>query len=287
MKSAAFSYARVDNAEEACALLARYGEEGRILAGGQSLGAMLNMRLVTPALVIDINRASGLDMIEERGDGVVTGALVRQADALSSAVIRRRVPLLAQALPHVGHYQTRSRGTLAGSVAHADPSAEIPLVLCVLDGAVELSARRRRRTVKARDFFKAALVTDKAPDEMIVALHWPVSEPAWCGFREFSMRAGDYAIVAAACSLRLAAERHIEQLSLGFAGCADRPQIVATRGFEGQRLDRTLAAEIAAATADSVACKGDLHASAGYRRNLVRVLAEDLLVDALSTQTGD
>ena len=152
MKPAPFTYLRADSVDEACAALSRHGEDARILAGGQSLGAMLNMRLVTPSVVVDINRISGLGQIEQRGDHVVTGALLRQADALADTALCKAVPLLALALPHVGHFQTRSRGTLAGSVAHADPSAEVPLILTALDGEVELRSARRSRRVKARAF---------------------------------------------------------------------------------------------------------------------------------------
>src|SRR4051794_24006000 len=129
MKPASFGYLRPASVAEACEALARHGEDARILAGGQSLAAMLNMRLVRPALLIDINRIDTLANIDAAGDTVVTGAVVRQAGALADARIRSRVPLLVLALPHVGHYQTRNRGTLAGSIAHGDPSAEIPLVL--------------------------------------------------------------------------------------------------------------------------------------------------------------
>ena len=283
MKPAPFSYLRADSVDEACAALGRYGEDARILAGGQSLGAMLNMRLVTPAVVVDINRVSDLARIEARDGVVTTGATVRQADALHDRVLTKHVPLLAAALPHVGHFQTRSRGTLGGSVAHADPSAEIPLVLAVLDGEIDLRSARRRRRVRARDFFRSALVTDRAPDEMVVALHWPASTVSGRhGFREFAMRTGDYALVAAACDVRLSAAGTIERLSLGFAGCSARPQIFPAGAYEGRQVSRTLPAEIAKEAATLIECKSDLHAPAQYRRQLVRTLAESLLEQALS-----
>lgn len=178
MKPASFSYLRPDSANDACRALARYGEEARIIAGGQSLGAMLNMRLVTPSMLIDVNCLDALATIEDAGENIVTGALVRQADALADLRIRSRVPLLAMALPHVGHYQTRNRGTLGGSVAHADPSAEVPLVLATLGGEVELRASRRRRRLCAVDFFRSALVTAREPDEMLTALRWPAAKSA-------------------------------------------------------------------------------------------------------------
>src|SRR5262245_13682133 len=283
MKAARFAYAQPDTIQDACDLLARHGEDARILAGGQSLDAMLNMRLVTPSIVVDINRTKGIHAVELGHRFVVTGAAVRQADALRHAAIAQHVPLLQYALPYVGHYQTRSRGTLAGSVAHADPSAEIPLVLFVLDGEVELRAKRRERTVRAREFFQSALVTARRPDEMIVALHWPRAAAAsWFGFREFAFRAGDYAIVVAACELRLTAEGAVDRLSLAYGGCADRPQLVDPQSFLRRPFDQSLAAEIARAAEQSVHCKGDLHASARYRQQLVRTLAEELFADALA-----
>lgn len=272
MKPAPFAYLRADSVDEACAALARHGEDARLLAGGQSLGAMLNMRLVTPEVVVDINRLPGLDRTERRDGHVITGALVRQSDALADETLGKAVPLLAMALPHVGHYQTRSRGTLAGSAAHADPSAEIPLVLTALGGEVELRSARRSRRVRARQFFTSALTTARDADEMIVALHWPVAAPGTrFGFREFALRAGDYAVVAAAGTGRFDADGRLEVLSLAFGGCADRPQVLAG-DFKGWG-----AGDIAAEAARQIECKGDLHASAAYRRQLVRVFAEEIV----------
>lgn len=287
MKPAAFSYVRPDSVEELCAELTRHGEDARILAGGQSLGAMLNMRLVTPAVIVDINRVAGLDRTEVRKGYVVTGALVRQADALAAPTVAASVPLLARALPHVGHYQTRSRGTLAGSVAHADPSAEIPLVLVALDGEVELRAARRRRRVRAREFFTSALVTTRAADEAIVALHWPAARPrSRYGFREFALRAGDYAVVASACEARFSKNAVLEHLSLAFNGCSDRPQLVPASAFEGHRLSAVVIQEIAHEAGNRIECKGDLHASANYRRQLVRTFTEELLTGLLAEEEG-
>ena len=149
--------------------------------------------------------------------------MVRQADALSSAAIRRDVGLLALALPHVGHYQTRNRGTLGGSVAHADPSAEIPLVLATLGGEIELRSARRVRRVAAKQFFRSALVTIRGEDELITALHWPrASSDLDTAFFEFAVREGDFAIVAVACAF----ERHAGRMRLGFGGCGEVPQVI-------------------------------------------------------------
>jgi 2-furoyl-CoA dehydrogenase FAD binding subunit len=280
MKPAHFAYVRARSVEEALEVLRQEGDAARILAGGQSLGAMLNMRIATPAVLIDINRIEGLDRISEDKSGIVTGATARQAAALSNPLTAGRLPLLAQALPYVGHYQTRSRGTLAGSVAHADPSAEIPLVLAVLEGSVELASRRRRRRVPARDFFASALTTQRAGDEMIVALHWPAALPgAYYGFREYALRAGDYALAAAACHASMSEAGRSGRFVIGFAGCGERPQVLE---FALSREDsgRASIGDWAETARNTVECRGDLHASAGYRRQLARALCAELAAEA-------
>jgi 2-furoyl-CoA dehydrogenase FAD binding subunit len=271
MKPAPFDYVRPDTLDQALDVLARKGDYARILAGGQSLGAMLNMRIVRPAIILDINRIGGLDRIETRGMHIATPALVRQSDALCSAIIREHVPLLAKALPHVGHFQTRNRGTLCGSAAHADPSAEIPLALVTLDGEVELKSRKRTRRVKARSFFRAALTTLREPDECLVALHWPQAEDvARYSFREFSIREGDFAVVAVACSVEAG------KVTLGFGGCGDAPQVaVIAAGSDFNPGD------IASQASKQIECRGDPFASSEYRRHLAFTLARAAL-----TQNG-
>jgi 2-furoyl-CoA dehydrogenase FAD binding subunit len=280
MKPAPFAYVRAQTVEEALEVLRQEGDGARILAGGQSLGAMLNMRIVTPAVLIDINRIAGLDRIAGEKAGIVTGASVRQAAALSDPLIASRVPLLAQALPHVGHYQTRSRGTLAGSVAHADPSAEIPLALAVLGGSVELASRWRRRRVPARDFFVSALNTQRGPGEMIVALHWPAALPgAFYGFREYALRAGDYAIAAAACQASMGEGGQPGRFIAGFAGCGERPQILEfaiERGTSGA----AVMSDWAETAIKTIECRSDLHASTAYRRQLAGRLCRELAAEA-------
>src|SRR5262249_46293567 len=159
-----------DSLGEALVALAERREDAAVLAGGMTLGPMLNLRMVRPKTVIDISRLTGLDGIEIRGDRVITGATLTQADALEAGLLRKELPLLAMALPWVGHFQTRNAGTLGGSIAHADPSAEIPLCAVVSDATIVLRSRRRERRVRAREFFTGALTTVRAPDELIVAI---------------------------------------------------------------------------------------------------------------------
>lgn len=263
MKPAPFDYIRPDTLDQALDVLARNSDGARILAGGQSLGAMLNMRLIKPAVVLDINRIDGLDRIEARAEHVATPALVRQSDALRSPIIHDRIPLLAMALPHVGHYQTRNRGTLCGSAAHADPSAEIPLALATLDGEVELKSSRNTRRVKARSFFRAALTTLRGDDECIVALHWPQARGSVrYDFREFSIRDGDFAVVAVACAVAPG------KVTLGFGGCGDTPQVIESDVNAGFDAD-----DLASEASKRIECRGDPLASSSYRRHLAFTLA--------------
>lgn len=285
MKPVAFEYCRADTPEEATALLAEFGGDASVLAGGMSLGAMLNMRLVRPRAVIDVNWLSALAEIEERDGIVETGALVRQADALNSDVIARQVPLLGMALPHVGHYQTRSRGTLGGSVAHADPSAEIPLCLVTLGGTVVLRSRRVRR-VPARDFFAGVLTTARNPDELVAALEWPKRRPgAGYAFDEIAQRHGDFAIAAAAGAAEVGGGK-IKTLALGLGGIEDRPIAPDVSAFVGAAANDATARQIAAEIAERVTPIEDLQGTADYRRQLVRVIGARVISQAFARCSG-
>ncbi len=281
MKPAAFEYCRADTLDEALALLSEFGEDAAILAGGMSLGAMLNMRLVRPAAVIDINRIAGLDGAERAGAWLETGATCRQADALGSGEVAAAAPLLSLALPYVGHFQTRSRGTLGGSVAHADPSAEIPLCLATLGGEVVLASRSRRRRLPATEFFEGALTTRRAPDELITALRWPAAPAgAGCAFEEIAQRRGDFAIAAAAALAALAPDGTLRALRFGLGGVEERPLRVDTAGAIGAPADAGTAEALARAAAEAVAPIEDPRASRAYRRQLVRVLGARVLMRA-------
>jgi 2-furoyl-CoA dehydrogenase FAD binding subunit len=242
---------------------------------------MLNLRLVRPRAVIDITRVRGLDAIVVKDGIVATGATATQADALESDVIRREVPLLALALPWVGHFQTRNRGTLGGSVAHADPSAEIPLCLTVTDGAIVLRSRRRELRVRARDFFLGALTTARRPDELLVALEWPrAPSDAGHAFAEIAQRHGDFAICAAACQIRIDRAGRIAALALGLGGVEPRPVVVDTAPFRGRTPDENTAAELAEHAARSLSPMEDPVATADYRRALARVLVRRVVLAA-------
>jgi 2-furoyl-CoA dehydrogenase FAD binding subunit len=281
MKPVRFDYCRPDTIADATGVLAELREEAAVLAGGLSLGPMLNLRLVRPRAVIDITRLRGLDTIELRDGIVATDANVVQADALDSDVIRRELPLLALALPWVGHFQTRNRGTLGGSVAHADPSAEIPLCLVVGDGTVVLHSRKRDRRVRAREFFLGTLTTARQPDELVTSLEWPrAPSDAGHAFEEIAQRHGDFAIAAAACQLRLDANGRIATLRLGLGGVESRPLAIDVAPFVGQSIDEALATQVAEHATRSVTAMQDHVATADYRVALARVLIGRIVLAA-------
>ncbi len=284
MKPARFDYACTATIDEAIALLAEHGHEATVLAGGVSLGAMLNMRLVRPTILVDIKGIEALRTIRDSGDHLVIGATVRQSVAMQHAGVMAAIPLLAQAFPHIGHMQTRSRGTLGGSIAHADPSAELPLCLVTLDGAVELRSRAGVRTVGAHDFFTGTLSTARQPDELLTAVRWPTRAPlTGYGFDEIAQRRGDFAIVAAACRIALRDANAIDRVDVGLGGVEDRPLAFDLTHFSGARPDDETVRAIADHIQGQVSPLGDVKASAQYRKALVGLLVKKVLKQALHT----
>jgi 2-furoyl-CoA dehydrogenase FAD binding subunit len=259
MKPRPFDYIRPDTVDEAVALLGEYGDDARILAGGQSLVPMLNLRIVEAAALIDISRIAALDAIQERGQMIEIGAAVTQNKLLAWPRLAQKLPLLAAALPHVGHFQTRNKGTVCGSIAHADPSSELPLALAVLGGEVVLKSKRGERVLAANDFQQDMLTTARAADELVAAVRFPVNGPG-VGFREVARRHGDFAIVAVAA---LVEDKN--SVRLGVGGMAGKP-LVRSIAADG-------AADAAGQWADELEGYEDLHASAALRRDLFRNLA--------------
>lgn len=282
MKPVAFDYYRPETVAEAVTLLDDMREEAAVMAGGMTLGPMLNLRVVRPRAVLDISRLTALKSIAASGDKVVTGAVTVQSDALHSEIIREHVPLLARGLPWVGHFQTRNRGTLGGSVAHADPSAEIPLCLIVTDGAVVLQSSKRERRVAAREFFQAALTTQRRSDELIVQLEWPCApRDAGHAFIEIAQRHGDFALVSAACQVRLGDDGRIAALSLGVGGVESRPLAFETLQFIGLDADAAPSA-LAEYAAVTVRPNEDHQASAAYRLALTREMVSRTIHAAIT-----
>jgi len=270
VKPAPFDYLRPESLSDVHVALARDGADARILAGGQSLVPMLSMRLTRPKLVIDIMRLPGVADIRVDGNDIRVGCGVRQAQLMAWPDLQNRQPLLAAALPWVGHAQTRSRGTVCGSIAQADPSAELPLVLVALGGSVELSSKRKRRKVAAGEFFTGAMSTARADDELIEAVRFPILKSgAGTAFREFGRRHGDFAIVACAAI----ADGQGTRLAIG--GVADRPTARDFGTANGKALDDAL--DVFAWELDA---RDDLHATASYRRELVRQLGRATIEEA-------
>ncbi len=272
MKPAAFDYIRAGDLSEALDALARHGSDARIIAGGQSLLPMLNMRLAKPAVLIDVMGIPGLDEVRREGDAIVVPAGVRQAALMCRPDLSTEQPLLAAALPWLGHYQTRARGTVCGSAAHADPSAEIPLCLVALDGEIRLRSRKKSRTVKAGEFFAGMMVTDKSDDELIEAVVFPAAHPGTGhAFREVARRHGDFAIVGCAAVVTA------DAIHLAVAGVADKPERRSFPLLHGSALSDALNA-----FAWDLDARDDFHATARLRRDLVRSLGRDTIAEALS-----
>jgi 2-furoyl-CoA dehydrogenase FAD binding subunit len=262
MKPPRFDLLRADDAAEAVEALRERGDDAKVLAGGQSLMTVLNMRLATPAALIDITRCKDLHSVRLERDALVVGAAVTQMTVERRASLAREVPLLAQALPWISHQQIRSRGTVCGSIAHADPAAELPLVLATLGGSVTLRSTRGRRSVAAEDFFTGMLSTVRADDELVEDVRFPLAdERSGFAFTEFALRHGDFAIVAVAVARELAA------LRIGIGGVADRPVVKRLPPLEGSALDDALNE-----LAWSLDARDDPHMTAQGRRHLVRRL---------------
>ena len=271
MKPAAFDYLRADQAEVAVAALARHGEDARILAGGQSLMAVLNMRLANPALLIDISRSRPMAAVEVANGQLRIGAAATQASVHGRPGLATELPLLALAFPHISHFQIRNRGTVAGSIAHADPSAELPLCLLALEGEVVLRRARGRRVVKAADFFTGMLLTARAPDELLEEVRFPLAKSGTgFGFEEFSMRHGDFAV----CAVAVVADG--QRLRIAVGGVADRPTARDFPLLHGSALDDALNE-----LAWSLQARDEPQASAQLRRQLVRTLGRRAVQQAL------
>jgi carbon-monoxide dehydrogenase medium subunit len=271
VKPAAFAYAKARSLDHAVELLGSR-EGARVLAGGQTLIATLNMRLDAPALLVDINGIGGLDRIDVHDGEVEIGALVRHAQALDSEHLAQHAPLIARALPHIAHPAVRNRGTIGGSIAYGDPAAELPACLLALGGAIEIAGPAGRRSVKADDFFRGLFETALGPGEIVTGIRVPAATADMrYGFGELSRRMGDYALVGIAACAR-AEEKSLHDTRLVYFGVGATPvrarkaeAVVDEQGFAG--LD-----EAVAALAGDLDPEDDVHASGKARRHMAGVL---------------
>jgi 2-furoyl-CoA dehydrogenase FAD binding subunit len=276
MKAPPFAYIRPATLDDVLAELA--GGDARVLAGGQSLVPVLAMRLGRPATLVDINSVAELHGFEAVAGALRIGAAVRQR-TVERADETRAVPLIGMALPFVGHRELRSRGTVVGSLAHADPAAELPAVASCLDATVEVAGPAGRRRVPAGEFFAGAMTTSAGPEDLVVSVAFPAARPGeGFGFAEIARRHGDFALAGVATVVRVDGEGAVETARLTGFGISDRP---VTRDVTATLQDGDLREAMAELAAEVVDTAGDVHGSTGYRRRLFGVLAARQLTEAL------
>jgi carbon-monoxide dehydrogenase medium subunit len=280
VKPVDFDYVRPLTVAAALAALAGGDGDAKVIAGGQSLGPMLNMRLARPALLVDVNAIPELRAIEETADGIRFGATVRQREAERSPVVARHLPLMRDALPSVGHSHTRNRGTVVGSIVHADPAAELPLVAVLLDAVLELAAPAGKRELAVEDAYLGYLTTDLGADELAVAVRFPRSAPAanvrrGTAFLEMARREGDFAIAGAAAQIDVDVRaRAVLDVRMGLIGVAGVPfrfragEAAVRAAADPPAIFRTVARD----AADAIDPDSDLHATAAYRRSVAATL---------------
>ena len=281
MKPAPFAYARPSSLDEVFDLLARPGEEAKLLAGGQSLVPTLAFRLSAPSLLIDLNRVPGLAGITVERGTVRIGALTRHCELERSSEIAAHLPLVAQAVPHIGHPAIRTRGTIGGSLAFADPAAELPTCAVALNAQIVIASRQGRRSVPARSFFKGLYDTDLRAGELIVAVEFPAQPPAYRSrLAELSRRHGDYAVVGLAAHAKVEGKR-LSDLRLAFFGVGSMPILAAqaTRKLEGQAMSPETLALAADALAGDLDPPDDLNGSGRTKLHLAGVLLRRTLTD--------
>jgi aerobic carbon-monoxide dehydrogenase medium subunit len=283
MKLPPFEYACPTQLSEAVALLAAGDGDAKLLAGGQSLVPMLAFRLAAPALLVDLRKLPELRKIEMSADGIVLGSMVRWCEILADARLRAAHPLLCAAVAEVAHYQIRNRGTIGGSIAHADPAAEMPGIALACEARIATVGSGGVRVIEAADFFIGPLMTVLEPDEIIVEIRlpaWP-AQRRW-GFQEFARRRGDFAMAAAAVWYDQDAGGRARNPHVGVIGVGDRPlRLSAVEAvLDGRMIDEAVIAQAEAAACAAVDPQTDIHASADYRRALTGTMVERALLSA-------
>ncbi len=284
MKPAPFMYAAPSTLAEAVALLVAHGDTAKLLAGGQSLVPMMNFRLARPEYVIDLNRVAGLDAITEQDGTLVVGAMTRQRSLERSDLISQRYPLLQEAVQLIGHTAIRNRGTVGGSIAHADPAAELPAVLLAYGGSVTVQGPHGTREIPAAELFLTYFTTTLAPEEILTEVRFPQwpQGTGWC-FLEESRRHGDFAMVGVAVLLTLDTARRCTRVAVVLTGVGGVPHQVtqATDILVGHVPDEGRIADVARAASAGVEPESDIHASAAFRRHLSGVLSRRALHKAV------
>jgi carbon-monoxide dehydrogenase medium subunit len=288
LKAPSFSYARPDTVAEATALLSRAPEDTRVLAGGQSLVPMLNLRVVSPSVLIDINRISALNGVRVEADKIHVGALTRHAHLEASTEISEHLPLLACAMPHIAHPAIRTRGTFGGSCAFADPAAEIPACSVALDATFVLASPSGERRVLAQDFFVGALTTVLKPGELLLRAEFPKPKPGYVSsFGELTRRKGDYALVGVA-AYGSTSQRRLSDMRIVIFGAGDRPMRAThlESELEGQDASSERIHRAVTALDADIDPRDDLHATSETRRHLAKVLTARVLNDLATSDSG-
>ena len=287
MKPAKFDYYAPDTRDEVLELLEQHGYDAKVLAGGQSLMPMMNLRLARPAVVVDINRVEGLSGIASDDGGMTIGAMTRQRQIERSAEVGEQFPVIAAAVPHIAHFQIRNRGTIGGSLAHSDPAAEIPALCLALDAEVTAASSSGERAIAAGDFSLGLLTTALEPEELLTQVRLPalVGDGHWrWGFREVCRRDGDFALVGAIALLQLDGGNVCREARIAMFGVGEGPVRAseAEASLAGKLVDAEARAEAAALVSAAVEPGSDIHASAEYRKEVSGVMARRALEDACS-----
>jgi carbon-monoxide dehydrogenase medium subunit len=276
MKPAAFDYVVADSIDMAVVSLAKAGGDAKIIAGGQSLVPMLNFRLLRPSILVDINRIGGLAFIKEAGSNIRVGALTRHYQLETSLVVAQHLPVLACAMTHVAHLAIRNRGTVGGSLSHADPAAELPMMALLLDAELYITSASGKRTIAAREFFLDTLTVDLAGGDIVTEIVLPKLPPntGW-GFEEVARRSGDFALAAVAATLTVSAGAIVQaRIALTGVGPTALRAAEAEALMVGHALEPGLTARVVDALRAAIEPDSDLHASSDYRRHLAGVLAD-------------
>ena len=289
MKPAAFDYVAPTSLEAAVAALAAANGDGKVLAGGQSLMPLLNFRMTRPAIIIDLMRIPGMSFIELRGDRVAIGAMTRHADLEFSELVAAKLPVMAAAMRHVAHLAIRNKGTIGGSLSHADPAAELPMLAVFYGATIKVQGPEGRRDIPAEDFFVAALTNCLDAEEIVFEIEFPVltSHAGWA-FEEVARRFGDFALACIAVSFELR-DRQITDARVAVMGVADTPRRLrdAEAALQGLQGGPEAAAGFAEVVRSCVTPESDIHVSAEYRKSLIGALAEKALTAAWARAMGE
>ena len=287
MKPAAFDYVAPNSLEAAVEAIAAANGDGKILAGGQSLMPLLNFRMARPSVIVDLMHIPGMSFIERRGDTVAIGALTRHADLEFSDLIAQKLPVMAAAMPHVAHLAIRNKGTIGGSLSHADPAAELPMLAVFYGATIKVQGTSGRRDIPAEDFFVSALTNCLDPDEIVFEIDFPVltSHAGWA-FEEVARGFGDFALASIAVSLEVLDSRIVDA-RVAVMGVADTPRRLreAEDALRGEGEPKT-AAKFGKIVRACVSPESDIHVSAEYRKNLIGALAERAFTTAWTRAVG-